>query len=72
MGEGRTYASAARYPGAAVSSGALEGVEEMDGVLRLSFRFWELMYESPRVAEDALVWEALATETLEAETGRAD
>lgn len=44
----------------------------MDGVLRLSFKFWELMYESPRVAEDALAWEALATEALEAETGRAD
>jgi hypothetical protein len=47
-------------------------VDEMDGVLRLSFKFWELMYESPRVAEDALAWETLATEALEAETGRAD
>lgn len=44
----------------------------MDGVLRLSFKFRELMYESPRVAEDALVWEGLAREALEAETGRAD
>jgi hypothetical protein len=50
-----------------VSSGAFEGTEEIDGVFKLSFRFRELIYESPRVAEDALAMEA-----LEAETGRAD
>jgi hypothetical protein len=50
----------------------LEGVEEMDGVLRLSFRFRELIYESPRVAEDALAREGLAREPLEVFAGRAD
>ena len=50
----------------------LEGTDEIDGVLRLSFKFWELMYESPRVAEDALVWEALVRDALEAAGGRAD
>lgn len=39
IGDGLTYASAARKPGAFVSSGGLSvACEEMEGVLSLSFR----------------------------------
>src|SRR5512140_3027548 len=39
MGAGRTYASAARYPGFAVSSGSRDVVsDEMDGLVSVRFK----------------------------------
>lgn len=47
IGEGRTYASAARKPGAFVSSGGTSvGLDKMEGVLSLSFMFPGLTVDS--------------------------
>jgi hypothetical protein len=39
VGDGRTYASAARNPGVLVSSGSSELFEVIEGVLNFAFRF---------------------------------
>ena len=47
MGDGRTYASAARNPGAFISSGgASVSFDEIEGVFNLSFRFPGFTVES--------------------------
>ena len=39
MGEGRTYASAARNPGVFVNSGASVSLDDIEGVFKEAFRF---------------------------------